>query len=84
MNQQTKSENMEGTSLQSEVESKLAAEEYVGKAKEEGEKKGVQEAQKLIGKMKTQSIEQNQAKVELLKQKLITTSQQVQEIVNNF
>lgn len=84
MNQQTKSENMEGTSLQSEVESKLAAEEYVEKAKKEGEKKGAQEAQKLIGKMKTQSIEQNQAKVELLKQKLITTSQQVQEIVNNF
>lgn len=84
INQQTKSENMEGTSLQSEVESKLAAEEYVEKAKKEGEKKGAQEAQKLISKMKTQSVEQNQAKVELLKQKLITTSQQVQEIVNNF
>ena len=53
----------------------MAAEEYVEKAKKEGEKKGAQEAEKLIGKMKTQSGEQNQAKVELLKQKLITTSQ---------
>lgn len=75
---------MLGTKLESEVASKLAAVEYVEKAKKEGEQKGEQEAKKLIEKMKTQTVEQNQNKVELLKQKLITTSEQVQEIVNNF
>lgn len=44
MNQQTKSENMSDTRLQTEVESKLAAEEYVEKAKKVGEEKGTREA----------------------------------------
>lgn len=75
---------MINTKLETEIAKKQAAEEYVEKAKKEGEEKGEHEAKKLIEKMKGQTIEQNQAKVELLKQKLITTSEQVQEIVNNF
>lgn len=44
---------MSGTKLETEVEAKLAAEEYVEKAKKEGEARGNKEAEKLVKKMKT-------------------------------
>lgn len=44
VNQQLKSENMINTNLETEVAKKQAAEEYVEKAKKQGELKGEREA----------------------------------------
>lgn len=54
---------MTGNMLESEVDKKLKAIEFVENAKQKGIEKGDRETKKVIEKMKTQTVEQNQIKV---------------------
>lgn len=60
-----------------------AAIQYVREAEVKGERIGAERADKLIKDIKAggQSAEQSVAQIEQLKRKLISTSQQVQDIV---
>lgn len=53
-------------------------------AEEEGEKKGLENAQKLIKKQESQSLEQSEADVKNLEAKFQSTSGKVNSIIDNF
>ena len=85
LNQEQKQEVADNLNLLSKEQLVIQeAIEKVKAAEQAGEKKGLENAQKLLQKAQTQSLEQSEADVVHLKQKFQSTSQQVQTIIQNF